>query len=197
MFPCQGSTLRPVTLSTHVNPIKMCSQDVALGIENTPAGCKVFRKWEHHTQKWLESRGVSRTLKPWTSQDPAPRSLPRGKRELALVDCAWVARLQLQEWVSVAEARKDFFVDLHDSVQREPWGSLKTLKQQSTYYSYEHEYIMSANDHFAIQGWPNTMDTSMFTELDLKAMSGEAFALSSCAIALVSFYMNPEAPWWK
>eukprot|EP00974_Lingulodinium_polyedra_P086230 8353409-Lingulodinium_polyedra.AAC.1 len=53
------------------------------------------------------------------------------------MDVAWPARRNARPGASREEFARDFWVDVPQGVERRPWGSLRTICQNTVWYSYE------------------------------------------------------------
>jgi hypothetical protein len=156
----------------------------------------VSSNWRKEAREWRETNHIKPNCAVWTGQKPKPSGMPRGEREVALLDCAWASRLQSKSWPNLEAAKDSFYVDFSASLQRKPWGRFMTLKQCSSIYSFAHDVTLTGAQHFRLMGWPSTVNTSMLQEKDLKSLSGEGFALPCSSLAHIAYYLNPYGDWW-
>jgi hypothetical protein len=164
-----------------------------LAAESTP---KAAPKWAKEVNIFMESNGLPRDCALWSGQVPKPLGLPSGKREIQMVDVAWAMRLKDTNWKHMEDARKQYYVDTHDSLHLQSWGRLKTMKQNSTVYSFEEAYTLTGRDHMRVQGWPSSYKAAGVLDKDFRSMAGEGFSLPCCMIAHMAYYLQPYACWW-
>jgi hypothetical protein len=153
-------------------------------------------KWERDMATFTERERLPRNCRLWTSQKPTPIGLPPGQREIALINVAWALRMKDSSWPSLAAARQQYYVNIHDSLLQFPWGGMKTLKQCSNFYSFEEAYMFTGHDHMRFQGWPKQLDTTGLRDQDLKSLAGEGLSLPCCVLVHMAYFLNPFAPWW-
>ena len=98
----------------------------------------ISRKWREHSRNARGKHGIGLEYFPWTRNSPLFTGLPRiPPRMRELLDIAWavhVKNTRVEEW---EERRKGFFVDLSQSVEREPWGDLGLIARGVFYVSLE------------------------------------------------------------
>ena len=152
--------------------------------------------WRKETREWREAKGIRPNCTVWSGQQPRPKGLPRGEREVSVIDSAWARRLASNSWPSLDAAKQGFWVDFHEQLQRSPWGKMMTLKQCSSIYCFARDFTLTGSHHFRLMGWPSTVNTSMMNDKELKSVSGEGFALPCSTLAHIAYYSNPYADWW-
>ena len=95
---------------------------------------KNFPLWEKSTRAERTRLGISWGYRPWTSQEGVLlQGVVPHERNLHLLDCAWVHRMQLDPGADgdIESLARNFWIDLSESMNRHPWGHLGTLKQGS------------------------------------------------------------------
>jgi hypothetical protein len=159
-----------------------------------------LRSWCKQKRDFMHSLGCNADFAPWTSATRGKsitlRGVPDTERDRSVLDCAWTARVQSSEWPDMNAARKGFYADTHDSVIRKPWGPLMALKQSQTIYTFELDYVLSGWAHMRLHGWSNATKVDGLTDVDLRSLAGESFALPSCTLVHYLYYRNPHASWW-
>ena len=120
------------------------------------------------------------------------------ERQLDLIDIGWVVRRNAYAKDVVSkEIRKGWWVNMSQSVQRQPWGAhIGTLCRNAQWYSYEHDMVLSGASLMALMGWPRNFVQSGFGNHDLQELAGEGFSVPIAALCVYVLYLNPWAPWW-
>ncbi len=75
---------------------------------------------------------------------------------------------------------------------------MMTVTQRSVWYSFEFDCVLSGHDQVLMLGIPaGQAPAPLFSNADLKSLSGEAYMAPSMAVASMVFWSNPWAPWWS
>ena len=98
----------------------------------------VARKWREHSRACRTKHGIGMQYYPWTRNSPNFTGLPRiPPRMRELLDIAWATHVKDVPLIKWEEHGKVFFVDLSQSVEREPWGHLGLVARGAFYVSLE------------------------------------------------------------
>ena len=160
-----------------------------------------WRQWRAHAARARDRLGVSAGWCDWTQSS----TFNKGnftERELDCIDTAWAARLaSLSFGAPPSVAKKDWWVNPTQGVQRSPWSdSVPTLCRDTVLYNYEHNVVLSGADHLRLQGFPpgqvSPCGSATADDAD-RDVAGEAFTLPCVTSVVYGFYLNPDAPWWR
>ena len=153
-------------------------------------------KWQLHTSRLRDGWQVSRHFRPWTG-DPRNKlaGLPRTSRILDVVDCAWIKRIKDVGVADPEAARRGFYVDWNQAVQRSPWGTM-SLCGGAFPYSFEGDFVLTGFDLCRILGCPRNIDLSDISMRQVSSLTSEAFVCPSAAVVSGAFLFNGDAPWW-
>lgn len=160
----------------------------------------MYSEWRGQSARVRSKRGLSSSFAGWTTH-PDVSGVPQTHRVLDLANSAWGARLMSSAARSAASAtsrlRNNFWLDISQNHIREPWGSIGCLTRQTTWYSYEHDCVLSGEDHALIQGLPpGQMPLEQFSEGERKSLTGEAFACPCIGLISALYFLNPWGVWW-
>jgi hypothetical protein len=162
---------------------------------------RLYLQWTSHSAQVRAKLGISRDYDGWTRPGSLPgvvcRGVPRQPRMFDILNCAWAARLKsLGPGCGTDEARRNFFANPSQSVNRTPWSEgAKTLCSSSFVYSFELDSLLSGMDMMRLQGW-SSAKLHRFSDGTLRDLAGEGFSLPCAGAVLYAFFLNPHAPWW-
>jgi hypothetical protein len=76
-----------------------------------------------------------------------------------------------------------------------PWGVLKSMCHNSTYYSYEMQRVLDPIEHFQILGYDaSTLRLGGLTSNDVRDLTGNAHDLRQVTIVLASLLYSLQIP---
>ena len=97
------------------------------------------------------------------------------------------------------------FMDLSQAVQRSsPQRQIPCLHSHPCVWSYQYDFVLPAEFHMKLQGWPNKYcmlaapeDSTEAMSAKTKSLAGQGMTLPVLAAVIYAYYLNPHAPWWQ
>ena len=110
---------------------------------------KSFPKWRDHSATVRHRHRMSSNWMPWSENSefkPKLHSVAKTARVLELINVAWGARLGSNDGsLLFHDLRRNFFCDLSQSIEREPWGKLGTVTTSASFclkcFEKEHMHV--------------------------------------------------------
>jgi hypothetical protein len=176
------------------------AEDELANVEAENLKESLYAKWRSHSAKVRHGLQVSANYSPRTKRTPKPmlKGLASTERVVDLINVAWAERLKESPSLTDAEKKSGYFANVSQAVQRRPWGRMGTLCTSGIFYSYEHDLVLSGYHMCRLHGVPmGTGISSVFSSHQLRDLAGESFSLPCITTAVLPYYCNPWAPWWK
>ena len=160
-----------------------------------------YSLWRSRSADVRAKYQLSSSFAGWTN-DPGGRSIcgaPAVHRLQDLVNVAWGVRVK-----TAGNSNKgrdalahNYFVDLSQSVKREPWSEgMDVLTTSSIIYAFSEDRVLEGSEHVRLQGHPaGQSPETQFSDYECRSLAGEAFAAPCIAVASAAFMLNPWAAW--
>lgn len=158
---------------------------------------KEFKQWKVDTLAVRDSLEVSAHYQPYTTRHPPPRlgGVPPVARVFDLLDVAEASRLKAGMPV------QGYFCNITQSVNRKPWGNMKTLTAHTELYDFSREIMVSPIEELALHGYPaKEMLDELLAEYSCKTIqsfAGNSMFLPCIGCVLLAYFLNSHGTWWN
>ena len=156
--------------------------------------------WRAKHARVRAAHGLDPCYRPWTSQQHVQlRGLPDSERYRDILDIGFAIMQKRFPGRSTSQVAKGLWASPSQCVSRSPWSySLATPTTSLEIYSYEKDWVLSGDSMLRLLGWPeNRFPVEMFSNHELRCLSGESFSIPIVTQLIMAFYLNPFAPWWQ
>jgi hypothetical protein len=157
------------------------------------------QNWVSLSESIRDKHGLPMSWNPLTTRNPpaALRGIPRHPRNIELLNIAECIRIK------AGVPASGHFVNVSQSVAREPWGSMHCLAIGSLTYDTCRDQCLTGCDRLAMMGLPaQSIARALIagsiasTERDLDKFSGQGMAAPCIGAVLFSVFLQQEGPWW-
>jgi hypothetical protein len=111
------------------------------------------------------------------------------EREKDLCEIAWLSR-------PVADRKPEgFYIDVSQSADRKPWGSLRCLTSSSCIVDVEAKKLLQPHHHMLLQGHGSEETTSIVSDSMCVQLAGQGMFVPSLATVLLPAILQSRAHW--
>jgi len=155
--------------------------------------------WKTDSGKIHAAEGIPKRSQQWTA-DPAHalHGVPDLPRLRDLLDTCYAIAQKSKPGHTKADVARSLYCDVSQSIARRPWANtLRTATQNSCFYAFEFDRVISGAEHLRLLGWSSRRLTAgSLTDRDFRSVSGESFSLVWATVLHALLYCNPYGSWW-
>ena len=180
--------------------LQSCDLPVPCALEVPQAAAP---KWKSRSAVARSALGISASYKPWTSRKGLElNGLTDTERVPDVLDIAFQQARVDHALLSEPDLLRNLWCDVSQNCDRGRRYSFDVpcFTTNSLSYSFSKDCTLTGSGQFRALGWgsfPPPAPLDLFSNHEIRDLSGDAFAVPMACTATMCCYLNPFAPSWQ